>query len=52
MCASNLLDVAEERFVDVLTKETLEIKNNVKVIRRIILKTDVGISAYSLRVFW
>jgi hypothetical protein len=53
MSASNLLDVAPERFTDVLpADDMLKIKNNVKCIRRIILKTAAGVSAYRLRVFW
>jgi hypothetical protein len=53
MSALNLLDVAEERFAKVLVgDDTLKIKNNIKCIRRIIIKTAAGTSAYRLRVFW
>lgn len=53
MSSSNLLDVAPERFADVLPgDDTLKIKNNINCIRRIIIQTAAGVGAYRLRVFW
>ncbi len=53
MSSPNLLDVAPERFANVLpADDTLKINNNVKCIRRIIIQTAAGVSAYRLRVFW
>ena len=53
MSENYLLDVSRERFFDVMAGDpALEIKNNIKCIRRIIIQTAAGVSAYRLRVFW
>ncbi len=53
MCSKHLLDVSQERMITVQpTDDPLKIKNNVKCIRRIIIQTAAGVSAYRLRVFW